>query len=178
MNIDLVDVAFASERLAFEGQHKNMVKAGSVAIGIDQVLGLLNTSKLHRLRIHGHGMPGVQIMGAGKTDKPPRDQVISYSHKHGLRGGAQLQRLRGHFSKYGLIELHGCNVANGHNGKELLWLISNLLQVSVRAATGYQGTNPMHFYNSVYEIKPGMKKPRVVAVEEQWPPPGAAAMAQ
>jgi hypothetical protein len=181
MKLEVVDELYRHEvPLVYEEipEHQLVRAKTTLEVAIDDVLHRLGKAKIRLLRFHGHGLEkgGVQIVGAGKTNHPGNKQVISFSRKEGFRGGTQLKRLRGHFTEDGLIEFHGCYVADHKAGRELLWLVSDLLQVAVRAASGLQGPDRKAFNNNVYEAKPGnngVPKTVMIGIGLPWPEPGA-----
>jgi len=173
MDLLVIDAKYRSADAFNNQRYKHHKKVLTLAAGIDWVLHELSkaNAKIRKLGFTGHGEPGIQRVGCGESS-PERHDGKSIMYTKALRfvGGTQLRRLEGHFEKTGVIELHGCNIMGkykekvSHNGCELLLLISNLLNVTVRAASGLQSA--VHgmegFDGTKYEIKPGQSKPSVV----------------
>lgn len=152
--VNLVDKLFRPTRF-FTPIKSQIFDCEDVKDGIEQLLGYLDGlggKKISILRFYGHGLPGMQIFGANDNPHPPRNQQISFSHKHGLRGGHQLQRLRGHFGHPSRIEFRGCLIASGGVGKRFMWLVSDLLNVRVRASSVKQGANMSRWTPPVFDV--------------------------
>jgi hypothetical protein len=87
-------------------------------------------------------------------------------------GKTQLRRLDGKFAAGGVLELRGCNVGEGKNGKKLLVEIAKLLKVSVCAGVGRQADT-----GDIYEWENGMVLATPTSsdvvkatVDKKWPP--------
>jgi hypothetical protein len=64
-----------------------------------------------------------------------------------VTGAELLRRLTAKFERGGWAELHGCNVASGRGGQELLGRLAALWQVRVAGGTCTQTTAPGFEYN-------------------------------
>jgi hypothetical protein len=173
MDLLVIDANYRWANALKNQEYKHHQPVITLAQGIDWVISELNkgNGKIRKLGFTGHGEPGIQRVGCGESSPTHHDgKSIMYSKKLGFVGGTQLRRLTGHFHEKGVIELHGCNIMGkfkektSHNGSELLWLISTLLNVTVRAASGLlSAVSGMDgFDGTEYEIQPGQSKPRVV----------------
>ncbi len=91
------------------------------------------------LRWHGHGGPGYMNVSAGKNADP--------SELSGMGSGTvsspltQLDRIKPLMSLIGCVEIHGCNVAQGNAGSQLLQQLARKWDVPVTAGieTQYGG---------------------------------------
>lgn len=88
---------------------------------------------LRRLRIIGHGGPGHQGLGDSFHRTNIFDSSPSISFNWML-----MANLADYFTADGWLELHGCNVAEGVEGKLYLSRLASLLNVPVRAGTQVQ----------------------------------------
>jgi hypothetical protein len=108
--------------------------------------------KITVLRFFGHGTPGLQAVGGDEA--PDQDQCIGYvDGGPGFLGGSQLLHLRAHFARATLwrsprIELHGCEVAKGTEGDNLLFTLCNLLEVRVLGNLLPQSKNAAYAFAS------------------------------
>jgi Domain of unknown function (DUF4347) len=87
-----------------------------------------------RLRIVGHGSPGLQGMGDSLTTQNPRQLIALDRHGHLLNRGVLLQ-LRGRFARDARVELHGCSAGRGRQGAALLHQLKALWGVGVYAGS-------------------------------------------
>ena len=109
------------------------IKAASVEDMVDKVLARLGEGGcIHRLTLIGHGSAGNLSMGDGKGKEAWKHIGID---NHG-EWAADIDRLKGRFSSSALLTLRGCNAGKGPDGRELVDLLHNRLEVKVRAPTG------------------------------------------
>lgn len=132
---------------------------------VERVLQSLGTNRrLDQLIIWGHGGPGVQDVGppmrGGKTTAVTGrlddrvSNVLAIEHGH-LRDRASLARLCGRFAAAATVDLHGCNVALHHAGRELIRQLADLWQVRVRAALTVQPSDRLdRYFGQVIEASP------------------------
>jgi hypothetical protein len=122
--------------------HPNAVLANSVVKMVSHILDRLGPSgTIDRLLIIGHGLGhgGEQGMGCGDNsdNRGTAAHALFVNNGH-LRHEASLRLLTGRFAPTAVVELHGCQVARGHAGRELLRRLSDLWQVPVRAGVENQ----------------------------------------
>jgi len=92
--------------------------------------------RLALVRVYGHGAPGSQNVSAGQAalDKHVTSlDPVSFQWALPL-----LIRLRPFFAPWGSMELHGCHVGHGKEGKWLLQTVADAVQVPVTAALWFQ----------------------------------------
>lgn len=135
--------------------HPGAIIADSVLVMVSGILNRLGrTSQIDRLIIWGHGRPGVQAIGAGDDlwNNQMIPGVLGVHRVSGLLHRGELVRLRKRFAPGAVVELHGCNVAQHHRGRELLRQLSDLWGVRVRAALLEQPSDrPNRFFGPVIE---------------------------
>lgn len=139
MNIDVVDSASGTDNGHINEQrllHPNAVFAGDVGQMVTLILNRIGSGNIDRLRLFGHAAAGEQGMGNSEHTVKPY-QLIQISGGH-LTNRDQLIRLRGHFAPNAVVELHGCNIALQHRGRELLRQLSALWNVRVRGGVNIQ----------------------------------------
>jgi len=152
------DVALATDRKI----HPGALVVLSAREMVDCVLARAGRREIHRLIIWGHGCPGVQGIGAGDNflhlDRiAPR--ILRVNDHNLLLNRAQLSRLRHKFDHDGIVELHGCQVAQYHEGRELLRQLSDLWGVRVRGALFNQPSDtPNRFFGPVVEAGTNTKR--------------------
>jgi hypothetical protein len=111
---------------------------------VDAILARLNsissTERISYLQIRGHGYPGNQMIGPGESGFPTQDERIIGVRANGeLLNRTQLHRLSGRFERGAVVELYGCNVAQGAAGQQLLEKLAALWGgVEVRASDALQ----------------------------------------
>jgi hypothetical protein len=136
--VDTIGSVLAIDR-ALHG--KNYIAARSVAEMVSKILMKLGGQNIGRLTIWGHGAPGIQRVGAGNSRSrrgdPSLGLLICLVNGR-IRESSPLGRLCGRFSWDGRVDLHGCNVAQHHCGRQLLRVLCDLWQVPVRAAVNAQ----------------------------------------
>jgi hypothetical protein len=85
------------------------------------------------LRFHGHGAPGVMGVAGGMWQDQSR-HLSDLGNRRRLAAGAILRELLPYFKPTGRVELHGCSVGQGPDGRRLLLLLSDAFGVPVTAA--------------------------------------------
>lgn len=83
------------------------------------------------LRIHGHGKQGNQAVTAGQANA--ERHLANVSVKNFSMVAGTLGRLAPLFSPFGSLQLMGCSVGGGAEGKQLLSLIAPVVGVPVTA---------------------------------------------
>jgi uncharacterized protein DUF4347 len=103
------------------------------------------------LRFHGHGGPGGQNVAAGEAVYDAFGNGISITNLAVI--GGDLARLRPYFAAHARVEMHGCQVASGRNGQNLLRRLAGIWGVQVSAGSRTQrggGTRTFRFEGPVY----------------------------
>lgn len=156
---------FTYDRLSLWYRETNLQNA------VNQILAVLGKDgKIECLRFFGHGRPGRQLVGCGENEPGPDQQIAWRNGK--MFGKTQLRRLEGRFAPGAVLELRGCNVADGKNGEALLLNIAGLLKVVVCAGNGRQADtgDVFEWENSMVQATPGSSKVVKATVEKKWPP--------
>lgn len=110
-------------------------------------------NRLGRLRIFGHGNPGIFSMGQVPSTITIQSMTPSHTNKvvflarGQMVNGDQLMRLKNCFDARGWAELHACKVAADDAGKNLLKALAKMWNVPVKggkvlqyAGGGIEGT--------------------------------------
>jgi hypothetical protein len=154
--IDVFDPAL------YEGDAKNIMGTGADPLLIGGMSDGLaravrdirrRASGVFLLRFIGHGRKGFQGVSDGKggwdefpVGRPGRrkpkaiwhdfgDQIAQLHYRSALvMGQSRLQEI---FSPYGSIELHGCNVGAGSEGRRFVTTLARALGIPVSAAAGF-----------------------------------------
>jgi hypothetical protein len=141
------------------------LRASSVREMVEAIERLVSQSRsqfpdgvlIRRLRIFGHGRPGIQVMGGDpSTNSPLRTMQVGRDGR--LTNARVLQVLsRGYFAAGAVVELHGCQVAAGSNGRRLLEELHCLWGVIVRGGQDDQRADEIGNYEgSVVESSSGV----------------------
>jgi hypothetical protein len=85
------------------------------------------------LRFHGHGTPGQMIISSGRIAAGS-----SLDHRYGEGFFTALRALRPIFASFGSVEMHGCKVGQGRDGRALLSGMADALGVPVTAGINSQ----------------------------------------
>lgn len=153
--IDAIDITDPSvqetegDDLIFTGARPTMV--GHMCNGIGQVMQHLtarmsSTAHVVLLRFYGHGSPaGMGISdGAGSVRIGNRRVYLEDEDMSALTPGTVaagesiLRQLTPYFGRYSSVELHGCRVAMGAQGRRLVQDLADIWGVPVSAATRTQ----------------------------------------
>lgn len=182
MNIDVLSSTYVNDPaiVAFGSALPHALRGEYVADMVDRICERLGAiGRIRRLRIIGHGGPGLVMVGGGNvrswtpgfyTQREmlercalhilgvwPREftgrQTGRTWRDYPLLNDLSLRRLASKFSPGGWAELHGCHVAEGDAGKELLKQLAALWGVSVKAGTGEQFAGG-GFENEVFVAAP------------------------
>jgi hypothetical protein len=120
-----------------------VIKEGPAGVDfmVDRLLERVRSEgSIYLLRIHGHGLGGLQTVSCGinlKKDKlATMRSIISTYNFENIRNS--LSRLKGSFSADAEVWLMGCYVGQYPNGPILLSKLSKLWGVPVKAGTGVQ----------------------------------------
>ncbi len=139
MDLDCVDATGTDETmLTFRQRLPGAIPMNSVGQFVRSVENRLGAGSLNRLRIFGHGGSGVQVLGGGR--RPPHWYNVIQVVGDSVTGADELQRLKSRFAARGWAELHGCSVAHGEPGRQLLTRLAHLWGVPVAGGTVIQNT--------------------------------------
>lgn len=129
------------------------------------------------LRIHGHGLPGIQSISSGLI-LPPKQPFSAISVDEFDKLKEELIKLKGYFSMEADVILMGCNVAKGEKGVKLLQVLANLWGVPVTGGIKVQTASPFNEeflkqkwikdYESGIKLNLGIEGP----TEKQYPTDG------
>lgn len=110
------------------------------------------------LRFHGHGAPGLMGVAGGKWTEMSR-HLSDFGPYRKRRARRTLGELRPYFAPSAHVELHGCQVAKGPNGRRLIIWLANTLGVPVSASVVSQydagGPETFKFEGPVLTAYPG-----------------------
>ncbi len=112
------------------------------------VLNAAGHRKIARLRIFGHGHEGSQRVGGGQGGND--HQRFWVDPRGRLHNQGPLKLLCHHFTPHALVQLHGCEVAHGRRGLQLLRRLADLWGVRVQAAVKIQHANRGSHFNGRY----------------------------
>ena len=105
------------------------------------IQGRARAAEVVLLRFHGHGGPGRMIVSSGRIAAGS-----SFDHRYSPRFYAALRELRPIFAPFGSVEMHGCRVGQGPQGRALLSGMADALGVPVTAGVYSQyGGGPSTF---------------------------------
>ncbi len=102
-----------------------------------QMISHFKGSNLSLLRFHGHGNSGTQVIFGGTT-KSERYNLLTPWLLESKEGRQIFKGLRPAMSRYGSIQLNGCSVGRGAEGRKLLRLLADVSGVPVSAGTSTQ----------------------------------------
>lgn len=128
----LNNLSVVSEQLQFYGM------SNGVAQMVADIKNALGGEQIDVLRIWGHGGPGLQNVTAGASGDSANADFSGLTAENYASVG--LDGLSGLFSADGSIELRGCSVGAGDEGKALLTGVASLLNVNVYAGDVTQWT--------------------------------------
>jgi len=169
---DVVRREMADMMFRYDGEHTIRIRPPD-SFGARTALNSAATiSRTHgsiqKIRIIGHGGPGVQSIGRGNWSQ------VDYSNPRAVSGAStfdvlshanvdslypELARLSRCFAEDGVFEFHGCNVGAGEEGSNLLRKTARYVGVTVFAGVPLQyssgGGRPSHggheYYNGHLE---------------------------
>ncbi len=145
------DLVMAAQQYAELSNYQPIIPR-DVGQMVDAILRRLNsvssTERISYLQIRGHGYAGSQMVGPGDQGFPSNpERIIGLQSNGELLNRTQLQRLSNRFERGAVVELYGCNVADGAQGQQLLEKLAALWGgVTVRASDASQwhtGAQPM-----------------------------------
>ena len=116
------------------------IRASSVSQMVIAIIDRLGPNQLRRLRIIGHGAPGLQGVADSHNTWEPNRLIRVIGRE--LQNPTILSMLAASFGPRGFAELHGCEVARGYPGKLLLADLSALWRVPVRGGVNDQTNRP------------------------------------
>ncbi len=125
---------------------------GGLAFMVDSILRRTGYHEMNVLRIWGHGAKGLQNISANRSDE---GWVTggSLDVRHFELSASLMAKLRPKFySSKSRIELRGCQVAQGDEGKGLMLKLARTVGVRVMAAWDDQAG--MEWINDVYQAEP------------------------
>ena len=93
---------------------------------MNEILGNARPGEVVLLRFHGHGSPGHMIIGSGRIVTGS-----SLDRRYGKGFWQFLQKFRSVFAPFGSIEMHGCRVGKGAEGRKLLSGMADAMGVPV-----------------------------------------------
>jgi hypothetical protein len=146
MEIVVIDYAtqskYTKENHYLTGQRRQFpdaIPVHGVNSMVNSILGRLSrggaNARIDRLVIVCHGWEGGGGMNVGSGQgEPSRGQRIFIDDHDRFVGARELARLAGHFAPGAVVEIHSCQLARGHFGRELLRQLSDLWGVRVRAS--------------------------------------------
>jgi hypothetical protein len=136
---------------------------GSMCNGIGQIVQALigrmrEQGEVALLRFHGHGAPGIMGISDGTGEYSYGDSDMS-SLTAGVIAtiASRLGMLRPYFGAYSSVELHGCKVARGTAGRQMIQRLANVWSVPVSGGVNTQysgGTSTFRFEGPVFTAVP------------------------
>lgn len=135
MDIDCVDWHREGDSsTAADQQHlPDAIRVNSVGQMVRLIDLRLANDRIRRLRIFGHGDPGVQGLGNSISSQTHLYNQITTDTGTRVTYANVLGGLRGKFAQGAWVELHGCSVGAGAAGWNLLKGLAQLWQVKVAA---------------------------------------------
>lgn len=154
--VNVADIYDSSRDRVMPEDFRNpyLIRLGGMSGGLQQfVYEILRRTRKRGsivfLRIFGHGRSGLMAVSAGDgrlrdyrgipIELPP-EQKVNHEEHHSIltittirRSRTDLMRLRPLFCPYASVELHGCRVGDGDDGKRLLRALAFVLGVPVTA---------------------------------------------
>ena len=142
----------------------NPALVGYMCNGIGQILQTLigrmrEPGEVVLLRFHGHGDSGVMGISDGKGEHSNGDSDLG-----ALTSGviamiaSQLGKLCPFFGAYSSVELHGCKVAKGLDGRQMIQRLADVWKVPVSGGVNDQtsgGISTFRFEGPVFTAFPG-----------------------
>jgi len=104
--------------------------------------------KIAVLRIFGHGHEGSQRVGGGQRGND--SQRFWIDDRGRLHHRDLLSLLSHHFTHHGIVQLHGCEVADTWKGKRLLKELAHLWHCRVMAAVKEQHAHSGGIFDGTY----------------------------
>ncbi len=159
-----------------------LIRTGGMSGGVGHIIGEVvqragTMGRIILLRFYGHGRGGLMAVSAGtgymrdsqgevipntsRPDHAAHQSIITTSNFRAIEG--HLRRLRPLFAPFGSIELHGCNVGQGAEGRRLLELTAQATGVPASAGIGSQyfgSRTAARFEGAVRTVYPGRQSLR------------------
>jgi hypothetical protein len=160
--IDSVDVTdpdvLSAEAQDIQSAGGDPIMTGGMCDGIRGVTGQImrqaRPGRVVLLRFFGHGNRGVMVVAGGTRSRP--DWAFTTHYMDGMV--SYLARLKPIFSPFGSVELHGCRVGAGPNGRRLLAGLCRAWDVPVTAGLRSQyagGCSTFRFEGPTITVFPG-----------------------
>lgn len=157
--LDLVDPGVSTIEAALKSRtDQKIFTYGGMCNGVGQmvtdVTRLASTGQVDVLRIWSHGFPGGQGVSTGMPDArfKPAGQRAGIGLTNLADVGPDLARLAPCFAPLGRLELRGCSVGTGDDGRRLLQRLASLLHVDVLAAFNSQPIGPLDWAGPVLKV--------------------------
>lgn len=141
----------------------NWIKINTQAVRSNSVRDMVNKviaksaggGQIQSLRIFAHGAPGAQWVAGGFGSKDAADAVRKpaqaiYLNGVTLQNQNVLAPLCNKFEPAAVVELHGCEVGKGVDGKNLCIALAKFWNVIVRAGTDLQYADAANVFESGY----------------------------
>ncbi|WP_196233176.1 peptidoglycan-binding protein [Sphingomonas segetis] len=164
--IDLIDVfderIYQKQAQEMESTGSSPIYMGGMSNGLAQMAEKLRgASQIMLLRIVGHGASGVQAisMGVGGWVETVGSKEVRHFYPHQTTSMSASNvatlppSLRGIFGSWGNLELHGCHVAQGPQGREFVRKLADVVGVPVTAGKGTQRSG-LRFLGSTFTAAP------------------------
>jgi len=125
---------------------------GGLTVMVNAILKRASSKEINVLRIWGHGAKGLQNIAANQSDEGWKTGG-SLDVRHFELSASLMAKLRPKFySSKSRIELRGCRVALGNEGKTLMMKLAKTVGVRVMAA--WDDQVGMEWINDVYQADP------------------------
>ena len=138
--VDTVDNTLKDYEVAWikfrRGNLVTLSKGDSVSIMVRKVLEKAGSSEIVHLRFHGHGYPGCQGIAMGNQRSSNLYDCISFQNLNVV--SPMLQLFKDKFGVGAKVDLMGCNVGEGPEGKQLLNGLAQIWRVPVTAGIEIQ----------------------------------------
>lgn len=137
----------------------NFGQSGGLRTALDKIRHRAGQGDVVLLRFHGHGSPGSMGTTSGRlgSSAAPAAGFGSATIDYAAQWLARKMGPSA-FAPFGSVELHGCNVARGAQGRRLLTALAWALQVPATAGTRTQrggGTASFRFEGPTRTVVPG-----------------------
>jgi hypothetical protein len=157
--LDLVNPDVSTIEGNLKGRTDQLIlKYGGMSNGVGQmvtdVTRMTGPGRVRVLRIWSHGFPGGQGVSQGAKDAriDVKGQRVGISLSNLREVTPDLGRLASYFEPQGRLELRGCSVGAGDDGRRLLEALAKLVQADVIAALQEQPIGPLDWSGPVLRI--------------------------
>lgn len=158
--LDLVDPGVSTIEAGLRSRtNQTILKYGGMCNGVGQlatdVTNLASSGKLGVLRIWSHGFPGGQGVSSGMPDArfSAKGQRAGFALNNFAEVERDLSRLTSCFASGGRVELRGCSVGTGDDGRRFLQELARLWRVDVYAAENSQPIGPLEWVGPVLRAR-------------------------